>query len=199
MWGHRASDTTEHAHRHLTGGGKHGEERKGGGAREPVKRGKGQDGGCSHPAAGSTAGPSGDIFMGVGLGAGTQTEWSSAVQPRAGKTGHRGCVRRGQREAASGGSAARPLPPVHSTTWISEGPTPRGRDPPTPGHSRASAASRKSRCACYPSEPVRGQASWPRGHSPPMVCPISAWVTHRLREDRTGGHQQGPGDTVLEA
>lgn len=141
-----------------------------------------------HPAAGSTAGPSGDIFMGVGLGQALRQNGQSAVQPRAGKTGHRGCVRRGQREAASGGSATRPLPPVHSTTWISEGPTPRGGDPPhTWGHTQQGLCSLLVKpLACYPSEPVRGQASWPKGHSPPVVCPISAWVTHRLRKTERG-------------
>lgn len=64
-----------------------------------MKRGKGQmeERPC-HPAAGSTAGPQGHLHSGLGH---SDRTVKAPVQPRAGKTGHRGCVRRGQREAAS--------------------------------------------------------------------------------------------------
>lgn len=77
----------------------------------------------------------------------------------------------------------RPLPPAHSATRISEGTTPRGGDPLIWGNTQQGLCSLLVKpLACYPSEPVRGQASWPKGHCPPVVCPISTWVTHRLRK-----------------
>lgn len=137
--------------------------------------------------------------MGVGLGQAPRQNGQSNIQSGAGKTGRRGRVRRGQREATFGESVTRPLPPAHSATRISEGPTPRGGDPPTWGHTQQGLCSLLvKQLTCYPSEPVRGQTSWPKGHRPPVVCPISACVTHRLRK-REQGTLAGPGDTVLEA
>ena len=94
----------------------------------------------------------------------------------------------------------RPLPPAHSATQISEGPPPEQRTPPpTWGKTQQGLCGLLVKpLACYPLEPVKGQASWPKGHCPPVVCPISAWVTHRLRK-REQGTLARPGNTVLEA
>ena len=69
LWGHRASDTTEHAHRHLTGGGKHGErgrEEEPGACEERQRSGR-RRGHATQPQA-APLGPQGTSSWGWGWG-----------------------------------------------------------------------------------------------------------------------------------